>query len=190
AAVLVRNDVSVNFDWGTGSPGPGVPADNFSARWSRGLHFPAGNYRFYVRVDDGVRLWVDGNLVIDQWHDSAPTTYTADVNLTDGLHDLKMEYYERGGGALAQLTWERLDNYPDWKAEYYNNPNLSGAPVLVRNDVSVNFDWGTGSPGPGVPADNFSARWSHSISFPAGTYRFHVRVDDAVRLWIDDNLDH
>ncbi|MDH4135837.1 MAG: PA14 domain-containing protein, partial [Anaerolineae bacterium] len=91
APVLVRNDVSVNFDWGAGSPGLGVPADNFSARWSRGLHFPAGNYRFHVRVDDGVRLWIDGNLVIDQWHDSS-TTYTADVNLTDGLHHLKMEY--------------------------------------------------------------------------------------------------
>jgi PKD repeat protein/uncharacterized protein YraI len=188
APVLVRNDVSVSFDWGTGSPGPGVPADNFSARWSRDLNFPAGTYRFYVWVDDGVRLWIDGNLIIDLWRDSAPTTYSADMNLSDGTHSLRMEYYERSGGALAQLVWERLENYPDWKAEYYNNPNLSGAPVLVRNDVSVNFDWGTGSPGPGVPVDNFSARWSRSVSFPSGTYRFHVRVDDGTRLWIDGNL--
>jgi PKD repeat protein len=188
APILVRNDVSVNFDWGAGSPGSGVPADNFSARWSRSVNFPAGTYRFHVWADDGVRLWVDGNLVIDQWHDSAPTTYSADVTLTEGVHSLRMEYYERSGGALAQLTWERLENYLDWKAEYYNNPNLSGAPVLVRNDVSVNFDWGSGSPVPGVPADNFSARWSRSVSFAAGTYRFHVRVDDGARLWVDGNL--
>jgi hypothetical protein len=188
APVLVRNDVSVSFDWGTGSPGPGVPADNFSARWTRNLSFPAGTYRFYVRVDDGVRLWIDGNLVIDQWHDSAPTTYSTDVPLANGVHSLRMEYYERSGGALAQLAWERLENYPDWKAEYYNNPNLSGAPALVRNDVSVSFDWGTGSPGPGVPADNFSVRWSRSVSFSTGTYRFYVRVDDGVRLWVDSNL--
>jgi PKD repeat protein/uncharacterized protein YgiM (DUF1202 family) len=188
APVLVRNDVSVNFDWGAGSPGSVVPADNFSIRWSRGLHFSAGTYRFHVRVDDGARLWLDGNLVVDRWYDSTPTTYTADVNLTDGWHDLNMEYYERGGGALAQLAWERLENYPDWKAEYYSNPNLSGVPVLVRNDVSVNFDWGTGSQGPGLPADNFSVRWSRGLSFPAGTYRFHVRVDDGARLWIDGNL--
>jgi PKD repeat protein len=188
APVLVRNDVSINFDWGTGSPGPGVPADNFSARWSRNPSFPAGTYRFYVWVDDGVRLWIDGNLVIDQWHDSAPTTYSANVPLADGVHSLRMEYYERSGSALAQLAWERLENYPDWKAEYYNNPHLSGAPVLVRNDVSVSFDWGAGSPGPGVPVDNFSARWSRSLSFPAGTYRFYVRVDDGARLWVDGNL--
>jgi PKD repeat protein len=188
APILVRNDVSVSFDWGTGSPGPGVPADDFSARWSRNLNFPTGTYRFYVWVDDGVRLWIDGNLIIDQWRDSAPTTYSADLNLADGTHTLRIEYYERSGSALAQLVWERLENYPDWKAEYYNNPHLSGAPVLVRNDVSVNFDWGTGSPGPGVPADNFSARWSRSVSFPAGTYRFYVRVDDGTRLWIDGNL--
>ena len=62
----------------------------------------------------------------------------------------------------------------DWRGEYYNNPHLDGAPILVRNDVSVNFDWGSGSPGPGIPADNFSARWSRSVNFPAGTYRFHV----------------
>jgi len=186
--VLVRNDVSVNFDWGTGSPGPGLPADDFSARWSRGLNFPAGTYRFHVRVDDGARLWVDGNLVIDQWRDSAPTTYTADVTLTEGVHSLRMEYYERSGGALAQLTWERLEDYPDWKAEYYNNPNLNGAPVLVRNETQVDYDWGTGSPGFGVSVDNFSARWSRSLSFPAGTYRFHVRVDDGARLWVDGNL--
>jgi len=188
APVLVRNDVSVNFDWGAGSPGPGVPADSFSIRWSRGLNFTAGNYRFHVRVDDGARLWVDGNLVVDQWHDGLPTTYTADVTLTDGLHNLKMEYYERGGGALAQLAWERLENYPDWKAEYYNNPKLEGNPVLVRNDVSVNFDWGAGSPGPGVSADNFSIRWRRGLNFPAGNYRFQVRVDDGARLWVDGNL--
>jgi len=188
APVLIRNDVSINFDWGAGSPGPGVPADNFSARWSRDLHFPAGNYRFYVRVDDGVRLWVDGNLVVDQWRDSAPTTYSADVNLTDGAHSLRMEYYERGGGALAQLTWERWDNYPDWKAEYYNNPKLEGNPVLVRNETEIDYNWGTGSPAAGVPADNFSARWTREVDFKSETYVFSVWVDDGVRLWIDDAL--
>jgi PKD repeat protein len=186
--VLVRNDVAINFDWGTGSPAPGVAADNFSARWSRSLNFSAGVYRFYARTDDGVRLWIDGVLVIDQWHDGAPTTYTADLNLAGGSHNIRMEYYERGGGALAQLAWERLDHYPDWKARYYNNRRLEGNPVLVRNDVAINFDWGTGSPGAGVPADNFSARWSRSVNFSAGTYRFYARVDDGVRLWIDGAL--
>ncbi|UCC89087.1 MAG: SH3 domain-containing protein, partial [Anaerolineales bacterium] len=117
----VRNDVSVNFDWGAGAPAAGVDADNFSARWSRALDFSAGTYRFTVRADDGVRLWVDGALVIDQWHASSGTTYSTDVNLTHGMHTIRMEYYERGGQALARLAWERLDQYADWKAEYYSN---------------------------------------------------------------------
>jgi chitodextrinase len=188
APILVRNDVAVNFDWGAGAPAAGMFADNFSVRWSRTVSFSGGTYRFYAHVDDGVRLWVDGALVIDQWHDSAPTTYSADVYLTEGIRSLKMEYYEHTGNALAQLAWERLETYTDWKGEYFNNPDLSGAPVLVRNDMGIGFDWGPNSPGPGVPADNFSARWSRSLHFKAGTYRFKVVVDDGARLWVDELL--
>jgi PKD repeat protein len=184
--VLVRNDVSVNFDWGTGGPASGLPGDNFSVRWSRGLSFAAGSYRFYARVDDGVRLWVDGTLLIDHWHDSAPTTYSADVYLSGGWHNVWMEYYERGGGALAQLAWERRDSYPDWKAEYYDNRKLKGDPVLVRNETEIDFNWGSGSPGAEVPADDFSARWTRKVKFESGTYIFRVRVDDGVRLWVGD----
>jgi PKD repeat protein len=192
--VLVRNDVAIGFDWGNGSPGPGVPSDNFSARWSRGLNFSAGNYRFYTRVDDGVRLWVDGSLIINQWRDSAPTTYSADIYLSGGWHNLRMEYYERTSGAIAQLAWEQLDkdqdeeDYPDWKAEYYDNRKLEGDPVLVRNEEEIDHDWGRGSPGGDVPDDNFSARWTQEIDFDGGTYLFKVRVDDGVRLWVDDDL--
>jgi PKD repeat protein len=188
APTLVRNDVAVNFDWGVGAPAAEMSADNFSARWSRTVNFSGGTYRFYAHVDDGVRLWVDEALVIDQWHDSAPTTYSADVYLTDGIRSLKMEYYELTGDALAQLAWERLETYPDWKGEYFNNPDLGGAPVLVRNDVGIGFDWGPNSPGPGVPADNFSARWSRSLHFKAGAYRFKLVVDDGARLWVDEFL--
>lgn len=186
--VLVRNDAAVNFDWGSGAPAAGIGADNFSVRWSRGLNFSAGAYRFIVRVDDGVRLWVAGVLLIDQWRDTAPATYVADINLSDGVHQIRMDYYEHTGAALAQLSWERLETFPDWKGEYYNNPNLSGVPVLVRNDVGVNFNWGPAAPGPGVPADNFSARWTRQADFEAGTYLFQVKVDDGVRLWLDDAL--
>jgi PKD repeat protein/uncharacterized protein YraI len=188
APILVRNDIAVNFDWGAGAPTAGMSADDFSVRWSRYVSFSDGTYRFYAHADDGVRLWVDGALVIDQWHDGAPTTYSADVYLTDGIHSLKMEYYEHTGNALAQLAWERLETYPDWKGEYFNNPDLNGAPVLVRNDVGIGFDWGPNSPGPGVPADNFSARWSRSMHFKSGTYRFKVVVDDGARLWVDEFL--
>jgi uncharacterized protein YraI len=185
---LLRNDTAINFNWETGTPAAGVGADNFSARWTRTVNFSSGTYRFYVYADDGVRLWVDGNLLIDQWHDTSPLTYVADIYLTDGPHSLKMEYYEHIGGALAQLNWERLETYSDWKGEYFSNPSLAGAPVLVRNDANVMFGWGPDSPGPGVPVDNFSARWTRTKHFSAGIYRFRVLVDDGARLWVDGNL--
>jgi len=49
-----------------------------------------------------------------------------------------------------------------WTGLYFNNPNLSGSPALVRQDSEINFDWGTGSPDPSIPTDNFSVRWSRS----------------------------
>jgi PKD repeat protein len=76
----------------------------------------------------------------------------------------------------------------DWRGEYYNNPNLAGAPVLVRNDVTIDFNWGAGSPDPALPADNFSVRWTRTWNFSEGTHRFHVRVDDGARFYVDDAL--
>src|SRR5690606_35991230 len=81
APLIVRDDADINFDWGTSAPFPGAPADNWSVRWTREMNFASGAYRFTVKVDDGVRLWVDGNLMIDQWHEST-ATYTGDMYLT------------------------------------------------------------------------------------------------------------
>jgi hypothetical protein len=185
---LVRNDPSISFDWGLGSPGPEIPPDNFSVRWTRNLNFSAGVYRFYTRTDDGVRLWVDGALVVNQWKDQSPTTYAADVFLTQGAHNIRMEYYERAMGAVAMLSWERADQFPDWKAEYYNNPDFQGSPVLVRNEASINYNWGAGSPAPSLPNDNFSARWTRRVSLEGGDHVVRVRSDDGVRVWVDNNL--
>ncbi len=64
-------------------------------------------YRFYARADDGVRVYVNDNRIINEWHDSrGDVTYTADVWL-DGRERLKVEYYERNGGARIQVWWRR-----------------------------------------------------------------------------------
>lgn len=107
--VRTRTDATVNFDWGSGSPVPGVvQANNFSVRWTGQLEAPvSGNYTFSTVSDDGVRLWVDGVLRINAWTDHAPTTNTsAAVPLVAGVkYSVVMEYYERGGGAVARLRW-------------------------------------------------------------------------------------
>ncbi|HZY43785.1 MAG TPA: PA14 domain-containing protein, partial [Anaerolineae bacterium] len=92
APAVVRNDKDVNFDWNVGSPFMFIPADYFSARWTRSLLFAAKTYRFTVRADDGVRLWIDGSLIIEEWHSAAPSAYARDVTLGAGWHAIRLEY--------------------------------------------------------------------------------------------------
>lgn len=74
-----------------------------------------------------------------------------------------------------------------WLGQYYNNETLSGAPILVRNDSDIDFDWGYASPGAGVNVDHFSIRWTRTFTnLAAGTYVFHVIQDDGARLWVDN----
>lgn len=96
----------INWDWGGGSPGGAVPADNFSARWTTRTRIESGNYNFIARADDGVKVWLDGAVIIDAWRDQGPTEYSSTRTVSAGDHDIKMEYYERGGGAVAQFRWE------------------------------------------------------------------------------------
>ncbi len=186
--VLVRNDPEINFSWGPGAPASGLPADNFSVRWTRIATFEEGLYRFRAVVDDGVRIYVDNVLVLDSWQDGSRREVTADRRVTAGSHALRVEYYERGGDAVIQVWWEKLTAYPDWKGEYWPNRTLSGRPVLVRNDENISFNWGAGSPAANIPANGFSARWTRTYPFEGATYRFRVIVDDGVRLWVDDQL--
>jgi hypothetical protein len=107
--VRTRTDATVNFDWASGSPIPGVvKTDNFSARWTGQVQAPVtGNYTFSTVSDDGVRVWVNGVLRINNWTNHAPTTNTsAAIPLVAGTrYSIVMEYYERTGGAVARLRW-------------------------------------------------------------------------------------
>jgi hypothetical protein len=186
---LVRSDHAIDFDWGAGSPDPSLPADNFSVRWTRTLGFNAGTYRFFASADDGVRVWVDGNLVINAWIDqSMSKTHTGDIYLASGQHTIVVEYYEHGVTAGAHVWWQLMGNYTAWHGEYFDNPNLSGGPALERNDVEINFDWGVAPPVNWMPDDNFSVRWTRSVNFTPGYYRFVVLADDGVRIWLDQTL--
>ncbi len=185
---VVRDDAEVDFNWGNSAPLAGFPADNFSVRWTRALAFEGGTYRFYLTMDDGARFYVDGNLLIDQWRNDAARTLAVDLPLAAGNHSLRVEYYEATGQSVIRLRWEKQTNFPDWKGEYWNNRLLEGNPVLTRNDVNLDFNWGTAAPNLGISVDNFSARWTRKLTFEAATYRFHLIVDDGARLWLDNQL--
>ena len=100
-SALERCEAAVSHDWGSGGPAPGLPVDGFSARWTQRRVFTPGTYRVTVRADDGVRVLVDGVAVANGWKDQAPTTYSATFPLTEGSHDVVVEYYENGYGAVA-----------------------------------------------------------------------------------------
>ncbi len=183
--VLVRNDASIDMAWGQDPPAPQVPADGFSVRWTRIVTFEEGPYRFSARADDGIRVWVDDVLLINEWHQARPDVYAGDIWLDSGPHALRVEYYDAGGEALARLTWQRTEGFQAWRGEYYANSDLNGRPAFVRDDAAIQFDWGEGSAGPGLPVDGFSARWQRVLALEAGTLRFRARADDGVRIYVD-----
>ncbi|MBK8051603.1 MAG: hypothetical protein IPK16_33635 [Anaerolineales bacterium] len=215
--VLVRNDPVLDFDWDRASPQPGVVNDdNFSVRWTRTLQLTPGVYRFRVAVDDGMRLFVNDQLVINQWRVGPTATFVSpDLSLSGNTY-VRVEYFDAGDNARIQVLHERVDAPPaptpppppvptawptpiqptpvtpplteGWLGEYYSNPALAGAPGLVRIDPNIDFNWGWGSPAPGIPADEFSVRWTRALSFAPNTYRFTVTVDDGVRLWVNNAL--
>ncbi|MCD8534135.1 MAG: putative Ig domain-containing protein [Verrucomicrobia bacterium] len=108
---FTRGDEVINFNWGTGSPDPSrLAADKFSARWT-GFLVPefSETYTFYTTSDDGVRLWIGDQLVINNWTDHAPIENAGTINLTANKPvPIKLEYYENGGGAVISLAWSSV----------------------------------------------------------------------------------
>ncbi|MBN2499208.1 MAG: pilus assembly protein, partial [Anaerolineales bacterium] len=112
--VFARIDPVVDFNWDYGNPGGGLPSNNFSVRWEGQVEPQfTETYTFYTNTDDGVRLWVNGVQLVNAWWDSSATTRSGQITLQAcQLYDIEMEYYENGGGAVAQLGWESASQSP------------------------------------------------------------------------------
>ncbi len=108
APFLTQIESAIDHSWGDpGGPALGV-VDQFSARWTADLEIAvADTYTFVTNSDDGVRLWLDDKQIINHWTDHSPAVdLSRPIKLDAGIHSLRMEYYEQGGGATAQLSWE------------------------------------------------------------------------------------
>jgi hypothetical protein len=190
--VVIRQDAAINFDWENHRPAEGMPHDSFSVRWTAAMYFEGGRYSFKTYTDDGVRLWIDGTLLVDQWRNQPATRNEVEADVSAGTHSVRVEYYENIGNAVAMVWWDRLSESSStmhWRAEYFSNPWLVGAPVVVRDEAEINQNWGSAAPVAGVGADGFSVRWSGNFGFDyTGNYTFTVTVDDGVRLWVDGGL--
>ncbi|GAB3805623.1 hypothetical protein GCM10028819_39220 [Spirosoma humi] len=128
-SVLTRTDATVDFDWGTGSPASGtISTDNFSVRWTGQVEAPvSGAYFFSTNADDGVRLWVNGIQLISDWNAHPPVINKGtSINLTAGQrYDIRLEYFENSGEALAKLWW----SYPGQTQQTVPQIRLYPAPA-------------------------------------------------------------
>ncbi|QUL56305.1 hypothetical protein KDC22_07310 [Paenibacillus tritici] len=204
---LTRTDTNVNFNWGLGSPDALIGVDTFSVRWTGSIQPQYSEvYTFYTTADDGVRLWINGRLLIDKWIPQASELTSQPITLTAGQsYDIRLEYFEDGGGAAAILQWSSPSQVKQvvpqsqftppvesarvgLKGEYYDNSDLSGL-KLTRTDANVDFNWGLGSPDPSIGQDTFSVRWTGTIQPKfSERYTFYTVADDGVRLWVDGRL--
>ncbi|MBP8947602.1 MAG: hypothetical protein KBG73_02095 [Candidatus Promineofilum sp.] len=187
-AHATRFGQDIEFNWGLGYPEALDGQNTFSVRWTRRAYFPAGVYRFVATMDDGMRVWLDGAPIMDAWGASAEHTVSTDVAVAEGWHNIRVDYQERGGTAVARFNWAPVsggNTYPNWQAEYFNNPLLAGAPVVVRDDRYLDFSWGFGAPDLRLTADNFSARWTRTFNGIPGQYRLSLTSDDGARLYVN-----
>ncbi|MDZ7331333.1 MAG: PA14 domain-containing protein [candidate division KSB1 bacterium] len=104
--VNTRIDSVVNFNW-SGSRPENCPIENYSIRWTGEiLPTETGNYEIGVLTDDGARLWLDDQLIIDAWQKQAMTYYSKQVQLTQNRrYKIKLEYFQAGGDAVIKLVW-------------------------------------------------------------------------------------
>jgi hypothetical protein len=187
--VALLDSAKVNFRWRMGSPLPQVPVDNFSARFERTVDFPAATYRFVVRSDDGVRVWLRNELIIDAWREGASGELRAD-RYVSGPASLRIEYFEATGNAEIQFGYAPIRE-GDWEANYFDNRTLSGESAWIRIEprdsaYPLDRDWGEGSPNPDrMGKDNWSARWTGTFFFQPGAYNFRIHSDDGVRVMVD-----
>jgi thermitase len=150
---MTRIDPTVNFNWGNGSPGKGISNDTYAARWTGQIEPNYTDvYTFTAYADDGVRLWVDGKLVIDAWRinwgDLAGTT---SAPLQAGQkYNIQLDYFENTQGAQIRLDWQTqggaLARQMVPKSQLYSTTSPTNTPI---------YSAGTSTSGPAaqsVPA--------------------------------------
>lgn len=176
--VLVQMVDAVQFNWAAGGPTPAM-VDNFSARWTRVQRFDGGWYRFAATVDDGVRVWLDDRLLINDWRDGGARTIVKEFRVPAGDHVVRVEYYEHLGAARAELSCAPIV----WRTEYFDNDALAGLPAAARDEQDMALEWRHVPP---VGSDwIFSARSTATLQFEAGQHVFAVDATGGVRVKLD-----
>lgn len=137
-----RIDINIDFNWGFDAPAPLIDTTTYSIRWEGEIEAEYSElYTFYTRTDDGVRLWIDGRLIIDQWVDQPPTELVGYINMVAGRKvSIRMEYFERYHSSRAHLSWSSVSqvkeivpqvqltpptNLPDYQVTFLSEPPIN-----------------------------------------------------------------
>lgn len=130
---LARIDATVDFQWGSSGPGSPIDGDQFTSRWTGFvLTEAAGTYTFATTTNDGSRLTVDGQLIIDQFQQQTATEFSADIDLPAGTFvPIAFEHFQQGGTAVAELRWTT----PGGTKAVIPASNLRPALDLNNNDI-------------------------------------------------------
>jgi len=138
---LMRTDPTVNFNWGSGSPDPSLPVDHFSVRWAGQVQAQySETYTFFTESDDGVRLWVNGQKLIDNWTDHGQTENSGSIALARGQkYDITLEYYESTGLAVCELLWSSASQNKQVipQTQLYPSTSLPNQPPVAVNDTAA-----------------------------------------------------
>jgi beta-glucosidase len=142
--IVTKVDPNVNFNWGGLSPTSGVPATNWSARWTGTINPPTtGTYTFSLTSDDGSRLFINGQQIINNWADQPPTTKTGTVTLNAGQSaTIEVDYFQDGGGSQVNLGWQ------------VPNQNLDAQAVTAARAANVAVVFVNNSEGEGADLSN------------------------------------
>ncbi|OQY44950.1 MAG: hypothetical protein B6242_11570 [Anaerolineaceae bacterium 4572_78] len=192
--VQCENGTGINYG---GTPDYGTGADDFSVRWTGMITFTEGEYIFDPVSDDGMRMWIDDTLIVDEWHDQGLTMYQFTRTMMTGQHAIKVEYFDNTANNLIILNWTENNKVSttcpasvgQLCAEYYDNHHLNGTPVYTRIEtLPISYTWEGNSPHASVPINHFSTRWQGNLIFTSGVHTFTATSDDGIRMWIDGEL--
>ena len=197
-----RIDKKIDFNWLGERPHPRVNANQFTVRWQGDLIPPeTGVYKIKTTADDGVRLWLDEKIQINDWSLGQGTRNNEfEVELVQGEKvPIKIEYIDQTAVAHIALKWVR----PEGTTEEiiptnalspraggllgtYFRDRVFKTPLFSRVDRYINFYWNQGKPYNTMPNDEFSVRWEGKL-IPefSETYTFTLHVDDGYRVFID-----
>ncbi|SFI08598.1 SH3-like domain-containing protein [Bacillus sp. 71mf] len=178
----------VHYNWGSGGPA-GFPSQQFQADFVQNKQLSGGDYFVQSFADDGVKVSVDNNLVINRWSAAAGETNRALLpNLAAGSHSIHTQYYQEGGQAAV---FSDVVPFGSWLAYYYPNESLSGYPVAAKvlsqaANGGLQEDNGfERSPATGVSGTHFSARYVTAKRLKAGQYLLYTGADDGIRVYVD-----